>query len=138
MNIDKHCRIIAYIFLVLGFLSLAFGVITFNTYYLVEEWFRPELPNSIDLGILTIHNPFQWLVVLPILNIFVAVFKIITGFGILQNKKWAYKLALVIAFFWFFQFPIGTAFSFYILYSFLDDEALRAFKTEERNSDAEE
>ena len=123
VNTDKHRKIIAYIILVLGFLSLAFGIITINTFYLVEEWLRPELPEAIDLGILTIHNPFRWLVVLPFLNLFVAVFKIVTGFGILNHKEWSYKLVLVIAFFWFFEFPIGTAFSFYILYHFLNYQA---------------
>lgn len=133
-NIPKHRRIIAHIFIVLGFLSLAFGIITLNAFQLVEEWFRPNLPQSINLGILTIHNPFQWFVIFPMINLIVALFKLITGFGILNDKSWASKLSLVIAFFWFFQFPLGTAFSVYILYSFLDYRAANKLETEETSA----
>jgi len=134
VNIEKHQKINAYIFIVLGSLSLAFSIITINMFYLIEDWFSNEMPTSIDLGILTVHNPLQWLVLFPIANIFIAFFKLITGFGILQCKNWASKMALIIGFFWFFQFPIGTIFSLYIFYSFLDHGTIRAFKTE--NSDS--
>ncbi len=129
-NVAKHRRIIAYIFIVIGFLSLAFGIITINTFHLVEEWFRPNLPQSVNLGILTIHNPFRWIIIFPIINLLVALFKLITGFGIIKGKSWSSKLALVIAFFWFFQFPFGTAFSFYILYSFLEYRTVNNLETE--------
>ncbi len=83
---------------------------------------------------MTIHNPFQWLVIFPVINLTVAMFKIIAGFGILNSKNWASKLALVMAFFWFFQFPLGTAFSFYILYSFLDNRSTANLKAEDSHS----
>lgn len=134
VNIEKHRKNIGYIFVVLGFLSLAIGIITINTFHLVEEWFRSELPTSFNLGILTIHNPFQWLVVFPILNLLTAFIKITAGFGVLKHKKWARKLSLVIAFFWFFHFPFGTAFSIYILYSFLENGPLNTITAEEANS----
>ncbi|MEQ9423525.1 MAG: hypothetical protein RJQ09_03840 [Cyclobacteriaceae bacterium] len=122
-----HQRTIGYIFVILGTLSLAFGFISFNTFYFIKEIFGDTIPTEIDLGFITFHDPFRLLIIFPAIYMSIALLKLVTGIGILRKQRWAQYFALIGAFFFFFSFPFGTIFSIYILYAFLNDQTMKGF-----------
>lgn len=52
---------------------------------------------------------------------------IITGIGLLNRKPWSRVLALIIAFFYFFEFPFGTVLAIYTFVVLLQEEAALLF-----------
>jgi len=57
-----------------------------------------------------------------------AVFGLIAGFGLLNHQQWARYVAIVVAIFGLFSFPIGTLFSVYTLWVLFNDESKRLFE----------
>jgi hypothetical protein len=59
----------------------------------------------------------------------VSLFGLISGFGLLNHQQWARYVALVVACFRLFNFPIGTIFGAYTLWVLLNAETKRIFET---------
>lgn len=57
----------------------------------------------------------------------VALFGLVAGFGLLNHQQWARYVAIVVAIFGLFNFPIGTIFSVYTLWVLFHDETKRLF-----------
>lgn len=127
LNKQKHQKIIGYIFIIIGTLLSVVSIVGFNMFFLGSDMFGLDVPHNISLGFFTLHNPFQFLIVIPIFYTCLATFDLLVGIGILQNKVWGQKLSLIAAFFMFFNFPLGTAMSLYICYAFLNDTILHSF-----------
>ena len=126
-NKEKHQRIAGYIFIVMGTLLSVVSIVAFNMYFLGSAIFGHELPRDVSLGIFTLHNPFQLLIFIPIFYACLSAFDLAVGFGILRQKIWAQKLALIAAFFMFFNFPLGSFLCFYIFYAFINDDLIHSF-----------
>ncbi len=55
---------------------------------------------------------------------------IVVGIGLLNLKSWARVMALIIAFFYLFEFPLGTVLSAYTFYILLNEKAAMLFLRE--------
>jgi hypothetical protein len=62
---------------------------------------------------------------------------VIAGWGLLEMKSWARWLALILAIFSLFAFPIGTIIGVVIIWYLLKDEIRQAFEAAEVNMPAE-
>ena len=110
---QQHYRILGILHLVMsGYLLLA-G-------FVVAAVFRFVIPLADDpqaemvLGFL--------LSFLPALLIILSIPGIIAGIGLLNNKRWALILAVVLSVFNLFNFPFGTALSIYSIYVLVKQE----------------
>lgn len=57
-----------------------------------------------------------------VLIFFLAVPSIIAGIGLLAKQKWALTLALIVACFKLFSFPIGTAIGIYVIWIYIQNQ----------------
>ena len=57
----------------------------------------------------------------------VALFGLISGFGLLNHQQWARYVAIIIAILRLLSFPIGTIFAVYTLWVLFHDETKRLF-----------
>ena len=64
--------------------------------------------------------PFIRFIAIGIIILF-SIPSIIAGIGILNNKKWALTLALVLGCFKLFSFPIGTAIGIYTIWVYSEN-----------------
>jgi hypothetical protein len=68
-------------------------------------------------------------VLLSIMMGAVSLFGLIAGFGLLNHQQWARYVAIVVAIFRLFNFPLGTIFAVYTLWVLLNDETKRIFES---------
>lgn len=107
----KHVQILAYLNIALGVMGLIIGVVI--CFLLVGTGLIATVAAEGNDGIMAMN-------VLSIIAVFVgglffllSIPGIITGLGLLQLKKWARILAIILAFFGLFNLPFGTALSIY-------------------------
>ena len=62
---------------------------------------------------------------------------IVAGIGLLKYLNWARYLALLLAVFDLFNFPIGTAFGIYTFWALVQDETVALFEGESMEMEAE-
>jgi len=112
---ERHNKIIGKIFIVLAVLHLLASSFLYNAIYFFESW---QLFEKIEIGMFTVRHPVSLLYAFPLFYSVLAVIEFILAAGILGNQRWAQKLAMFPAVFYFVNFPIGTAFSIYIFLTF--------------------
>jgi len=112
---QRHNKIIGKIFIVLAVLHLLASSFLYNAIYFFESW---EIFEKVEIGIFTFRHPISFFYAFPLFYGVLAVAEFILAAGVLGNQRWAQKLAMFPAVFYFLNFPIGTAFSIYIFLTF--------------------
>lgn len=112
---QKHNKIIGKILIVISLLHMVFSAFMYNAIYFFDSW---EIFNDIHIGALTFRHPASLMYAFPFFYIALAVSEFILAAGILANQRWAQKISLGSAIFYFFNFPLGTAFSIYMFLTF--------------------
>jgi membrane-anchored glycerophosphoryl diester phosphodiesterase (GDPDase) len=122
---ESHKKIAGTLFIVfsafqiLGMLVLSFFVTLATRFILdhagmdeqwVANWLIPLIP---------LIRALAWGVVLVI-----SLPGLIAGIGLLNQKKWALTLALIVACFKLFSFPFGTGLAIYTFWIYLEDRKL--------------
>lgn len=116
---DAHKRILGILYIIAGsfqiigmiFLSALISILfplIFEHAGLQEEW------------VLVWIVPFIRMIAVVVIILF-AIPSIIGGWGVLQQKKWAMTLVLVLGCFKLFSFPIGTALGVYTIWVYTED-----------------
>lgn len=112
---QRHNKIIGKILIVVALLHLVASSFIYNAVYFFDSW---EMFDHIRIGVFTIRHPISFLYGIPFFYVALAASEFIVAAGILANRRWAQKLSLVFAFFYFFNFPLGTAFAVYMFLTF--------------------
>lgn len=112
---QKHSKIIGKILIVVSLLHLVTSSFIYNAVYFFESW---EIFNEFSIGVFTFKHPVAFLYAFPLFYVVLAVAELVLAAGILAGQRWAQKLSLVPAVFYFFNFPLGTALSIYMFLTF--------------------
>ena len=83
--------------------------------------FREEFTN-LSIGIFNIHDPLQYLHIIPIFTFGFGLLKLAAGLGLRTRRAWAEKLSIVLAVLMLFSFPIGTALGIYTIWVYVEEE----------------
>jgi len=112
---QRHNKIIGKILIVVSLLHLVFSAFMYNAVYFFDSW---EIFSDIHIGGLTFRHPAALMYAFPFFYVGLAIIEFILAAGILANQKWAQKALMAPAVFYFFNFPLGTAFCIYIFLTF--------------------
>ncbi len=108
MERERHIRILAWLWVVRGLL-LSFAAVTVFLSCFIGGLFSGSIIETFVTGIVGVVVGFGlFLFALPSLA---------TGMGLLEGKSWARVLAMVLGFFAFFDFPLGTALCVYTFWT---------------------
>jgi hypothetical protein len=125
----KHVQVLGYLNITFGALGLIAGIIIF--FILIGAGLIATVAAEGDKGILAMN-------ILSIIAVFVMGFffllsipGIIAGIGLLQFKKWARILTIILAFFGIFNIPFGTALSIYTFWVLFNGETDELFSKEQ-------
>ena len=127
MNLEDsnhNLRIIGRIFVIIGLICIPMVILTYNSMHFLfdSEWFR--LDNSFRFGIFHFDLPWGIMYVLPGFQTILAVIMVISGFGLIQNATWSYKLSMIPAVILLFVFPVGTLLGIFLLYQLHKRESI--------------
>jgi hypothetical protein len=121
---ENHKRILAFIYIISGSLQIL-GMILLAT--LIES----ILPFISEQAAPEAQWVFEWLI--PFIRtiavgvvLILAIPAIIAGAGLLNQKKWALTLALVLGCLKLFSFPIGTAIGIYTIWVYAGDNKAKS------------
>ncbi len=112
---QRHNKIIGKILIVVALLHLVASSFIYNAVYFFDSW---EMFRDVHVGIFTFRHPISFLYAFPFFYMALAAVEFIIAAGILAKQRWAQKISLVLAFFYFFNFPLGTCFSIYMFLTF--------------------
>lgn len=96
-------------------LHLVFSSFIFNAIHFFDTW---DIFEDIHIGAVTLRHPISFFYAFPFFYIALAAVELVLAAGILGNQRWAQKSSLVLAFFYFFNFPLGTGFAIYMALTF--------------------
>lgn len=116
---ENHKRVLAFIYIISGSLQIL-GMILLATLF---ESFMPFISEQADPDaqwVFTWLVPFIRAIAIGVVLI-LAIPAIIAGAGLLNQKKWALTLALVLGCLKLFSFPIGTAIGIYTIWVYAGD-----------------
>ena len=119
MEREKHIKVVAWLYiinsglLVLGAIGVLFKVTLVGL-------FSGEIAAMIAVPIVAI--------VLTVIMVLLALPSLLAGKGLLEGKGWARVLAMVLAAFNFFHFPLGTALCIYTFWVLWGTEADHVFE----------
>lgn len=119
MEIERHVRILAWLYIVHSALIMIAAVIAFIGITL-GGLFSGDLGHMIGMPIVGV-----------IVGLFVALFAIpgfIAGNGLLEGKSWARVLTMVLGALKILDFPLGTALGVYTFWVLWGDKADRIFE----------
>ena len=121
---ESHKRVLAILYIVSG--SLQFLILASVSLFIAA--FLPVIAREADPGEGWIVELIGWLVpvVMWVLIVLFAIPSIIGGIALLQGKKWALTLILVMGCFKLFSFPIGTALGIYAIWVYAEDNKVRS------------
>lgn len=120
MNFRDHQQnliIIGKVTLVLGLLLIPPSIFSF---FFLDAFIESDLWMDIDdieIFFLHIRNLDRFLFLIPIFYSILSVLFILSGIGLVWEKSWGKKVALVPAVLLLFEFPIGTLIGAYIIYA---------------------
>lgn len=112
---QRHAKIIGKILIVVALLHLVASSFIYNAIYFFDGW---EPFDDIHVGVFTLRHPVAFLYSIPFFYVALALTEFLIAAGILAGQRWAQKLSMVLGFFYFFNFPLGTALSVYIFLTF--------------------
>jgi len=117
---QQHYRILGILHLVMsGFLLLSGFIVAAVFQFVIPLANDPDA--EMVLGLL--------MAFLPALLIILSIPGLIAGIGLINYKRWALILAVVLSVFNLFNFPFGTALSIYSIYVLVKEEDDRRLKT---------
>lgn len=115
---DSHKRI-------LGILYIISGSLQIMAWLILMAFFGVLLPFILERADPDDIEVIRW--IFPFVRILIAVFvllfaipSIIGGVGLLNKKKWALTLVLILGCFKLFSFPIGTALGIYTIWVYVE------------------
>ena len=114
---DQNLKIIGKIMLALGLILVPFSVFSFFFLEAFEEsdfWLDFD---RIEIFFVHIRHPHRILYFFPIFYGILAALFITSGIGLVGEKEWGRKFAMVPAVLLLFEFPIGTALGAYMIYA---------------------
>ena len=121
---EKHITLLGVLYIIHSVTALVLGVIVILTFFGVETLLAALVKGFPPLP-LTELSRAGWLIGLTLIA--VSLPGVLAGAGLLRLKSWGRKLALIAAFVFLFQFPIGTALSFYAFWILLSKDCSRRF-----------
>lgn len=123
-GIEPHKRIAGTLYIVfacfqiLGMLILSFFITMFLRMILSEA----ELDEQwVVLWLIPLLQAIAWGVIMLF-----SIPSIIAGVGLINNRRWAMTLALILGCFKLFSFPFGTALGIYTIWIYAEDHKLQA------------
>ncbi len=124
MDLEDHrnnLTIVGKIFIIIGLIIIPITIVSYNSIHFLfdADWW--EFDNHFDLGILNFHISSDIFYLVPALYTIMSLLLIVSGFGLIHDKDWAKKLALVPAVIFLFNFPVGTAIGIAALYLVLKE-----------------
>ena len=114
---NQNLRIIGKILLVLGLVLVPISVFSFfflDAFQESDFWLDFD---DVEIFFLHIRNPQNLLYFFPALYAVVSTIFIASGIGLVGEKEWGRKFAMVPAVLLLFKFPIGTALGGYMIYA---------------------
>jgi len=118
---ERHINLIGILWIVLGGLSLVFGLMGFLVLFGIS--FIPDMGREAPFILRTVGSVavfFFALLGLP---------KIIAGIGLLKKKEWGRILTLIVSFISLLNFPLGTAIGIYSIIILVKEESIQYFKS---------
>ncbi len=111
---------------ILGILYIISGALLFIMMIFLSTIFSLIFPLLIDHADIDDQWVLVWVVpfmqAIAVIGVLLfAIPSIIAGWGVLNKKKWALTLALIIGCFDLFSFPIGTALGIYTIWVYTED-----------------
>jgi hypothetical protein len=122
--IEPHKRIAGTLYIVfscfqiLGMLVLSFFVTKFLRLILSEAELDEQ---GVVLWLIPMLQAIAWGVIMLF-----SIPSIIAGVGLINNRRWALTLALILGCFKLFSFPFGTALGIYTIWIYAEDHKLQA------------
>ncbi len=116
---DAHKRILGILFIISGSFQIL-GMLFLSALISILFPFLFEHPNLREEWVLLWIVPFMRLIAVAVIVLF-SIPSIIGGWGILQHKKWAMTLVLVLGCFKLFSFPVGTALGIYTIWVYTEN-----------------
>ncbi len=119
---ETHKRILAILYLV----SSAFQILVMILISTILGFLLPVILEEVhvdDQWVLMWIIPFIRIIAVSIVLLF-SIPAIIGGIGLLNQKKWAMTLVLVLGCFKLFSFPIGTALGIYTIWVYAEDQRI--------------
>lgn len=114
---NQNLRIIGKILLVLGLILVPFSIFSF---FFLEAFRESDFWldfDRIEIFFLHIRRPQNILYFFPIFYGILSAIFITSGVGLVGEKDWGKKFAMVPAVLLLFEFPIGTALGAYMIYA---------------------
>lgn len=115
---DVHNRILSIIYIISGAIQILIMLVISSIISMVIPFIMDEAGPEGQWVFIWIV-PFIRIIAVTIIILF-SIPSIIGGFGLLQNKKWALTLLLVLGCFKLFSFPIGTAIGVYTIWVYAE------------------
>ena len=122
---DKHVQVIGILWIVLGVIGLALGLLVLLV--LLGVSFIPEVWDLGDLGDVT---PEVFRIIAVGVSSFLALLglpKIIAGIGLLRKREWARIMTLVLSFLELWSVPFGLALAVYSMVILFKPETIKLF-----------
>lgn len=116
---EVHKRILAILFIISGTVQILGMIILSSIISIIIPFIMDEAGPEGQWVFMWIV-PFIRFIAIGIIILF-SIPSIIAGIGILNNKKWAFTLALVLGCFKLFSFPIGTAIGIYTIWVYSEN-----------------
>lgn len=116
---EVHKRILAILYIISGAFQIL-GMIILSSIISIIIPFIMEEAGPEGQWVFMWIVPFIRVMAIGIIILF-SIPSIIAGYGLLNNKKWALTLALVLGCFKLFSFPIGTAIGIYTIWVYAED-----------------
>ncbi len=117
---EAHNRILAIVYIIAGSLQIL-GMIILSSIISVILPFIMDEAGSQAQWVFEWVIPFIQFIAIGIILLF-SIPSIIGGIALLNNKKWALTLLLVLGCFKLFSFPIGTAIGIYTLWVYTQNQ----------------
>ncbi|HNV28252.1 MAG TPA: hypothetical protein PKJ83_03880 [Cyclobacteriaceae bacterium] len=116
---EVHKRILAILYIISGAFQIL-GMIILSSIISIIIPFIMEEAGPEGQWVFMWIVPFIRVIAIGIIILF-SIPSIIAGYGLLNNKKWALTLALVLGCFKLFSFPIGTAIGIYTIWVYAEN-----------------
>ncbi|HRE65858.1 MAG TPA: hypothetical protein PLM56_09390 [Cyclobacteriaceae bacterium] len=116
---ENHKRILGFLYIISGSVQIL-GMILLATLFEVLIPFIGELAEPEAQWVFAWLVPFIRIIAIGVVLIF-AIPAILAGAGLLNQKKWALTLVLILGCLKLFSFPIGTAIGVYTIWVYAED-----------------
>lgn len=127
IDMENHKRILGFIYIISGSVQIL-GMILLATLFELFIPFISELAEPEAQWVFAWLLPFIRIIAIGVVLLF-AIPAIIAGAGLLNQKKWALTLVLILGCLKLFSFPIGTAIGIYTIWVYAGDNQVKPQET---------